>query len=346
MNILGRRARRLAAALAAIIATAGNAARADDFFAGKTITISTHSAPGGQYDGYLRLLQRFLGKYIPGNPAILVMNQVGAGGLLAVNHAAANAPRDGTFLTLVANGLLLFQGVGQPGLRVSLGDFRWIGNFSNSNGITVAWSAAGVKTIDDARAKPLIIGSSGAGSISALLPAAHNALAGTKFHVVQGYEGAGAMNLAIRRGEIQGRSGSTWKDFQADFPEETRDGRLIPLTQTGRAREPALAGVPLLSEVVGADPEKIAAANFVGDALTQNRSLAAPPGVPDATLAILRNAFTRTLADPDFIDGAKRAGLELSPTSGETVDKVVHAVLDAPAAVRERARAALAATGG
>ena len=328
--------------LTAALICATASARADDFYAGKTITLSTHSAPGGQYDGYLRLLTRFYGKFIPGNPSFLVLNQVGAGGLLAANHAAQNAPRDGTFLTLVANGLLLFQGIGQPGLRASLGDFQWVGNFSNSNGVTVAWAPAGVRTIEEARRKELIIGSSGAGSVSALLPAAHNALAGAKFKVVQGYEGAAAMNLAIRRGELQGRSGSTWKDFLADFPQETADGTLAPLTQTGRAREPALADVPLFSEVVGDDPNKIAAALFVGDALTQNRSLAAPPGTPDAAVAMLRAAFEKTMADPEFKAQAKRAGLELSPTSGETVEKTVKAVLDAPASVRDTARAALA----
>ncbi len=338
MQTLGRL---LGAAVASAALACAQTARAQEYYAGKTITISTHSAPGGQYDGYLRLLQRFLGKNIPGAPAILVMNQVGAGGLLAVNHAATNAPRDGAFLTLVANGLLLFQGIGQPGLRVSLGDFRWIGNFSNSNGMTVAWAGAGVRTIEDARRHSLIIGSSGAGSVSALLPAAHNALAGTQFKVVQGYEGAAAMNLAIRRGEIQGRSGSTWKDFQADFPVETANGTLIPLTQTGAAREAALPDVPLLSEVVGRDERKIAAARFVGDALTQNRSLAAPPGVPDSVVAILRAAFEKTIADPEFQAQAKISGLELSPTTGETVEKTVKAVLNAPDSVRETARAAL-----
>jgi tripartite-type tricarboxylate transporter receptor subunit TctC len=326
----------------AALACLASASRADDFFAGKTITVSTHSASGGQYDRYLRTLQRFFGKYVPGNPSIVVFNQVGAGGLLAVNHAAQNAPRDGTFLTLVANGLLLFQGIGQPGLRASLGDFKWVGNFSASNGVTVAWATAGVRDIADARKKELVIGSSGAGSVSALLPAAHNALAGTRFTVVQGYEGAAAMNLAIRRGELQGRSGSTWSDFISDFPRETADGTLIPLTQTGQARESRLPNVPLLSEVVGDDPNKIAAARFVGDALTQNRSLAAPPGTPDATIAILRAAFERTIADPEFQAAAELGGLELSPTTGETVEKAVRAVVDAPASVRDTARAALA----
>src|SRR6185437_541817 len=109
-------------------------------------------------DAYLRQLQRFLGKHVPGNPSVIVLNQPGAGGLLAVNYAAKRAPQDGTFATLVANGLLLFQALGAPGLEVSLGDFKWIGNFNASNGITVAMDTSGVKTIEEAKQKPVISG--------------------------------------------------------------------------------------------------------------------------------------------------------------------------------------------
>ncbi len=251
----------LSAGVATFMALAAPAL-ADDFYAGKTITMSTHGGVGGEYDGYLRLLQRFIGKYIPGQPNIQVVNQVGAGGLLAINHAAKIAPQDGTWVVMAANGLLLFQAVGMPGLQTSLGDFKWIGNFSASNSITVVWKTSGIRTIEDARKKEVIIGSSGAGSISALLPQAHNALAGTKFKVLLGYEGSAKMNLAIRSGELEGRSGSTWPAFQTDFP-EWKDGMLISLSQAGEVRDPRLPNVPLFTEIVGADKEKLAAARLV-----------------------------------------------------------------------------------
>ena len=238
------------------------AAHAQDSFAGKTITITTHSAPGGQYDGYSRLLARHIGKYIPGNPQVMVVNRVGAGGLTAVNQAAGQAPRDGTLLTLVANGLVLFQGIGMTGLRADLQEFNWIGNFNSSNGITIVSSSAGIKTIEEARQKEVTIGSSGAGSISALLPAAHNAFAGTKFKVVQGYEGSAQMNLAIRRGELHGRSGGPWMELQSEFP-EIKDGMIIPLSQTGSKREKGLENVPLLVEIARGDERNLAGARFV-----------------------------------------------------------------------------------
>src|SRR5215472_14278217 len=120
----------LAVVLAAVLP---HDAAADDFFAGKTISLSTHSTPGAGYDTYLRLLSRHMAKYIPGRPSLVVINQPGAGGLLAVNHAARAAPQDGTFLTLVSQGILVIEATGGKGLQVSLGKFKWLGNFSQSN---------------------------------------------------------------------------------------------------------------------------------------------------------------------------------------------------------------------
>ena len=329
------------AAVVAALAVMPHAAAAEDFYAGKTITISTHGGVGGEYDGYLRLLQRFFGKYIPGDPNIVVINQVGAGGLLGVNYAARIAPQDGTHLVMVANGLLLFQAIGLPGLQVSLGELKWIGNFSASNSITVVWHKAGVRTIEDARQKQVVIGSSGAGSISALLPAAHNGLAGTRFKILLGYEGSAKMNLAIRAGELDGRSGSTWSSYLTDFP-EAKDGMLIPLSQAGVVRDPRLPDVPLLTEIVGNDPNKRAAAELVSLSLTQNRSVAAPPGVPDDRVALLRTAFDKVMHDPEFLAGAERAGLDIEPTTGQAVQETVREVLGMPKEVIETTRNALA----
>ena len=330
-------------ALAGAAALAGLACGpvfAQDFYAGKTITMSTHGGVGGEYDAYLRLLQRFMGKYIPGNPNIQVINQVGAGGLLAINHAAKIAPQDGTHLVMAANGLLLFEAIGAPGLQTSLGAFKWLGNFSAANGITVVWKTAGINTIEDARKKEVIIGSSGAGSISSLLPLAHNALAGTKFKVLLGYEGSAKMNLAIRSGELDGRSGSTWPAFLTDFP-EAKDGMLIPLSQAGEFRDPRLPDVPLLTELVNNDPNKLAAARLVSLALTQNRSIATPPGVPDDRVAMLRTAFEKSMVDPEFVAGAKLAGLDISWKDGLAVQKTVREVLSQPKEVIDTTKAAL-----
>ena len=111
-------------------------ALADDFYRGKKITMTTHTGPGGEYDALLRLLSRHYGRHIPGTPAIIVVNQPGAGGLLSLNHAALRAPQDGTWLTLVSQGLILHEALEKPGVEVSLKKFKWIGNLSSSNNVT------------------------------------------------------------------------------------------------------------------------------------------------------------------------------------------------------------------
>jgi tripartite-type tricarboxylate transporter receptor subunit TctC len=318
------------AAAAAIGLTPVATTQAADFYAGKTITFSTHTGAGGEYDAYLRQLARFIGKHIPGHPSAIVLNQPGAGGLLAVNFAAKRAPQDGTFITLVANGLLLFQALGAPGLEVSLGDFKWIGNFNASNAITVAMTTSGVHNVHEAMQHEVIIGSTGAGSVSYLLPVIQNILIGTKFKVVAGYKGTAMMVLAMRRGEIQGRSGASWHDYTTEFPEELKAGKLIALTQIGNAPDPQLPNVPMLADLVRGDPKKEQAAHLVSLAVSQTRSLAAPPGVPDDRVAILRKAFDDLAKDKEFRKALKQNVLPFNPVSGEKVQATVREVLATP----------------
>ena len=141
-----------------------------DFFAGKTITMSSHTAPGNSYDLYLRLLSRHYGRHIPGNPSFVVINQPGGGGLRAFNHAGVVAPQDGTFLTIVSQALLIFEATGQRGLQVSLGKFHWLGSFHQSNNVTVTWHTSKVKTLADAIAREVTVGATGSGAGSIIGP--------------------------------------------------------------------------------------------------------------------------------------------------------------------------------
>src|SRR5215510_202592 len=154
------RSARFALTLAAILLVQSPVA-AEDFYAGKTISFSTHTGPGGGYDTYLRLLARHMGRHIAGRPAIVVVNQPGAGGLLALNQAGRVAAKDGTFLTLVSQGLLVHEATGQGGLQVSLADFKWLGNLSQSNIVTVTWHTSGVRTLADAKVRDVSVGSTG-----------------------------------------------------------------------------------------------------------------------------------------------------------------------------------------
>ena len=270
---------------------------ADEFFAGKTVTMMTHTAPGGGYDTYLRLLARHMGRYIPGNPTFIVTNKPGAGGLLAVNYAGSIAPRDGTFLTLVQQALLLHEPMGAPGLQTSLNAFNWIGNLSQSNNLVVTWETSPVKTIEDAKSHETSVGASGSGSTAAQLPAYLNVLLGTRFKVVLGYDGGPSINLAMQRGEMEGRGANTWSSYKATNPTEIKEGKFNLLVQVGLRKEPDLPNVPLLTDLVKGDTQKEQVARFVSLALSVSRPLAAPPAVSPDRVAILRRAFDAAMKD-------------------------------------------------
>src|SRR5947208_1459320 len=197
-------------------------AAAADFYAGKTITISTYGAPGDSYDVYMRLLARHYGKHIPGNPRFTAINQTGAGGLVAMNHAAMVAPQDGTFLTVASQGLLIFEATGQQGLKTSSGDFNWLGSFTQSNNVTVTWHTSRAKTIQDAMAHEVVVGASGAAGGSVIGPAIYNAVLGTKFKVVYGYQGGAHIDLAMKRAEVERRGNTTWAGYKATIPHDLR----------------------------------------------------------------------------------------------------------------------------
>src|SRR4051812_14897771 len=214
----------LIAALVAILAAilVGPAQAGDqvaDFYQGKTIRMIIRAGVGGGYDQYSRLLGRYMGRHIPGTPLILPVNMPGGGGIVAANHVAQVAPRDGTILTMVGQGLVVDQALGiNSSFKADLRTFNWIGNLSKSNQITVAWHTSKTKSYEDALARETLIGATGAGSISTQLPAFYNNILGTKFKIVHGYPDGRDVDIAMERGEVEGRGTNPWASYRAMSP--------------------------------------------------------------------------------------------------------------------------------
>ena len=331
---------RALAPLAALLLLAAGA-QAQDFYAGKTLSLSTHTGPGGGYDTLIRLYSRHVARHLPGKPNIIVMNQPGAGGLTAFNHAGKVAPQDGTFITLVGQGLMVHEPTGQPGMQMSLAAFKWLGNFSQAPNVTAVWSSSKARTLEDARRMEVVLGSTGAGSPDAQIPTVYNALLGTKFKVVFGYEGGGALNLAMERGEIEGRGTNTWGSYKATLPAAVAQGRLIPLIQIGLKKDRDLPDAPLFLDVVKGDAEREPVARFLSLTTAVSRPLAAPPGVPDERVELLRKAFDATVADPEFLAEAQRLSVDIDPMTGAQVQEAVRQILATPREVIAGAQAAL-----
>jgi tripartite-type tricarboxylate transporter receptor subunit TctC len=304
--------------------------RAADFYSGKTITISTYGAPGDSYDVYMRLLSRHFGRHIPGNPSFVAVNQTGAGGLVAINHAAIAAPQDGTFITVASQGLLIFEATGQRGLSNSIGNFKWLGSFTQSNNVTVTWHTSSAKTLQDAMDREVVVGASGAAGGSVIGPTIYNAVLGTKFKIVYGYQGGAYIDLAMKRGEVEGRGNNTWAGYKATMPNEVRDGMLNVLIQTGLRKDRDLQRVPLFLDLVKGDPAREPVAKFMSQAVAIARPVAAPPGVPPDRVEVLRRAFDATMKDPVFLAEAAKLNAEIDPLTGEEVQSIVTAVLVTP----------------
>jgi len=314
---------------------------AAEFFAGKTITISTYGAAGDSYDAYMRLLSRHYGRHIPGNPRFTAINQTGAGGLVAINHAAMVAPQDGTFIAVASQGLLIFEATGQRGLQTSIGNFRWLGSFTQSNNVTVTWHTSTAKRLQGAIDREVVVGASGAAGGSVIGPAIYNAVLGTKFKVVYGYQGGAHIDLAMKRGEVEGRGNNTWAGYKATMPNEVRDGLLNVLIQTGLRKDRDLPHVPLFLDLVRGDGVREPVAQFMSQAVAIARPVAAPPGVPTDRIDILRRAFDATMADPMFLAEAERLKLEIDPLTGEQVQDIVRRVLGTPTPVLDQIKATL-----
>jgi tripartite-type tricarboxylate transporter receptor subunit TctC len=329
------------AIMTSLMIGAAHEVRGQEFFANKTITLSTHSDVGGGYDTYLRLLAQHMGKHIPGKPGFAVLNQPGDGGMHAVGYAAKSAPQDGTFLTLVAQSALVAAMSGMPERQNPLDGFKWIGNFNRSNNVTVTWFSSNVKSLQDAVARDVVVGATGAGTATELGPILYNSLIGTRFKVKTGYSGGEEINTAMRHGVVDGRANSIWASIKMTLADDIRDGKINVLIQMGLRKEPQLPQVPLLSDLVAGDARKAAVARFMSQAVAAARPLAAPSGVPDERVAILRGAFDATMKDPEFLADARNRKAEIDVMGGEATQAVIGAILTTPKTVLADVQTAL-----
>ncbi len=312
-----------------------------DFYKGKQIRFIIRTTPGGDYDQYSRLLARFMGKHIPGNPQLIAVNMPGGGGITAANYMAQVAPRDGTLIGIVSQGLAADQALGMsPQLKADLREFHWIANVVHSNQLLVVWHTSPTKTLEDAKKRVTTIGTTGAGSASVQYPAFYNNVLGTKFRIVFGYPGGQHIDLAMERGEVEGRGTNPYSGWMASKPTWIPQKLIIPLIQAGVDKEPALPDVPLIiDQPVKAEDKPLLA--FMAQASTVGRPLATTPGVPAERVAALRAAFVATIKDPEFIATAKQENLEINPMTGDKLQAIIFGLLNAPPDVRERMKLAL-----
>jgi tripartite-type tricarboxylate transporter receptor subunit TctC len=308
-----------------------------DFFSGRQITWIVSYGPGGSYGLYAQLAARHIGKHLPGNPNIIVQFMPGAGGISATNHLYTAAPKDGSTIATVTKDLALEQALRPKESRYDARQFSWVGSFAEYIAVFAGWTASGVKSIADAKARELSMATSGRGHQGSQLAILLNEFAGTKFKLVTGYRGAADMNLAMERGEAHVRI-SSWSGLKSQQGEWLTSGKAVVIAQGGERRQPDLSNVPLFSELV-TDPEGRKLLAIVESGAIVGWPALMPPGVPADRLAAWRKAFDATMKDPAFIAEVTKAKLEVQAKSGAELARVIGDVLSVDQGVLKRARA-------
>ncbi len=327
--------RRFCAALAGAAVLAASAAcaadPAADFYAGKTVRVLVGFAAGGGYDLYARTLGRYLGKYIPGEPTVVVQNTPGAGSLKVVNYLYNAAPRDGTVLATFARGIVFEPLLGHTeGTQFDAARFNWIGSIANEVSVCALMRSRGIATFADMEKTPFRIGASGVGADSDIFPVVLRNLFHLPMKIVTGYQGGAEMVLAMQRHEIDGRCGWSWTSL-ISRDKAMLDARDIVVTlQIALAKHEDMPDVPLVMDLVH-DPRQLAALRLLVSRQNIARPFAAPPDVPPERIAALRRAFDAVMRDPDFVAEARKLGLEVRPVAGSEVQKLFAEISAAPA---------------
>jgi tripartite-type tricarboxylate transporter receptor subunit TctC len=314
-----------------------------DFYSGKQITVIVGAGTGGGYDLLARLMARHMGRHIPGNPTLIVQNMPGAGSLNATNHLFNVSPKDGSVIALIQRNMLLAPLVNPTGVRFANDRLNWIGSLNSETGMTVAWHDVPHVTAKDLFEKELIVG-----GITNVDPEAtarlYNAVLGTKFKIVTGYNSTSVIALAIERGEVQGIADWSWSSVKLQRPHWIAEKKVKLLLQGALTKDPELPDVPSAYEFAKTPGDKKILELHFSQKLAA-RPVVAPPDVPADRVAALRTAFLALNKDKEFLADAERTKTEVGLISGAAVETVIKLITGAPPDIVDRYAKALAPPG-
>jgi tripartite-type tricarboxylate transporter receptor subunit TctC len=314
---------------------------AEAFYRGKTIRILVGYGPGGPFDTFSRVVARYLGQYVPGRPTVIVENKPGAASMLAANQVYASEAKDGTVLANFASGLILLQALGREGIAFDGARYNWLGSAAKTVGACAARVDSGISSIHDLlgpNAKQLVVAAVGPGTATHDMPTALNAVMGTSFKIVSGYDSGTKMVLAIESQEVNGMCSNL--DSMSSSARTLLDGdnpimKIIVVLGSETPNHPWLRGVPA-AETLAPNEDARQVLRALHAALHTNLPYAVAPEVPRDRVEALRKALMDTFADPQFRADVEKAGFELDPTPGEELTQVYLGLLNAPPATLAR----------
>ena len=342
MTMFAARAAAVLAAGAIVAASAASAQSPAEFFKDKTVTFYVGLSAGGGYDVNARLVARYIGKYIPGNPQVIVRNMPGGGGLVMTNYVANVSAKDGLHIGAPQRGIpfepLLHDGSNAKFDAVKL---QWIGSTNSDTSVAIVSKRKNVKVWQDLRTakEDIIVGGTGIGTESVVVPYVLRNLLGFKYRVIAGYPGGSEMNIAMQRGETDGRGTMTWTSLVPHLKEWVESGDFIILYQQGLRKHPDIPKVPLVTDLSDdAEIKKLLEVQFT--AFELGRPYFVAEGVPADRVAALRTAFDQAMKDKDLLADSVKQSLEINPLDGQEMQKLLAGAYATPKPLLDRLKEA------
>ncbi len=287
-----------------------------DFYKGKTVTIYVGLSAGGGYDTNARLVGRHIGKHIPGTPTVVVRNMPGAGGLVMTNHVSQAAAADGTNIGAPQRGVPFEPLLGQASkAKFDPRTLQWIGSVNSDTSVAMVHSRTGIKSWVELKTREAVIAGTGVGTESVVIPYVLRNLMGLKFKVIAGFPGGNEMNLAMERGEVDGRGTFSWTSIKPHYKDMIESGKYKMLFQMGLRKHQDLQDVPLIIDLAE-DPATKQILKVQFTAFELGRPLFVAEAVPAERVAILRAAFDKAMKDPELLSEAVKSDQEVNPMSG------------------------------
>lgn len=311
----------------------------DDFYRGKRLNFIVMTAPGGGYDIYARAIARHLGKHIPGNPAVIVQNMPGAGGLIATHHLFNAAKPDGLTIGMVNSGIIVWQAVGMEQIRYDTKKFGWIGAPGEAIPVCAVMGFTGLNSLKQVLGSEKTLNFASAGTSTYQQPVLLKTLLNANIKVVEGYTGTAGIRAALQRKEADGAcwQWDSMKTTAKEMLEAKGDDRLIPFLVEGEADDAEVRDLPQYSDVIKGEDNMALFEAWISQYRVY-RPLVVPPQTPKSRLDVLRTALKRTLDDPEFRAMANKTGLEVKHVPGERVEKYISRTLAISPAAKEKLR--------
>ena len=314
---------------------------AKPFYEGKTIQVIISSGAGATTDFTARLVTRYLGKYIPGNPNIIAHNMPGGGGLVGANYVYNVSKPDGLTILAVNRANYTEQMIGRPEVKADFRKFSWLGSFNKTPMMAACRSDTPYKSIAAIRAAktPPRFGQSGTGSISYVFGRLVESIFDVKFKNVTGFQSARETDLGMERGEVDCRASSDLTVIRPPWNRWVKERYVTFILQQGPEKSDLIPPVPTVYELAPPEAKPKVDLMSVMLAFTEfDRPFAAPPGVAKERLQILRDGFLKMLKDREFIAEGKNL-LDwdgISHLDGEQLQKKIEATMNQPPDVIKR----------